>query len=202
MQTIESKEQLLTLIPKLAKVPSDRPPEFYANVAKNFMLPVKDELELDAKIDDLINEIESFRDQGMEENNPRFNRMRRVWAKKAVKSFVDSKIFATKLGRQFLIEQIEIAEYSETTPFEEYVLDILLFLARRSFVFPSTLPVATSSDRELLLSYPPIRFLKILHSLLPRAEKSTGFLVLRESKTATWVITAGTVQFLRWCASP
>jgi len=134
MQTIESKEQLLALIPKLAKVPSDRPPEFYANVAKNFMLPVKDELELDAKIDDLINEIESFRDQGMEENNPRFNRMRRVWAKKAVKSFVDSKIFATKLGRQFLIEQIEIAEYSETTPFEEYVLDILLFLARRSFV--------------------------------------------------------------------
>ena len=58
-----SKKELLVLIPKLRKVPEDKTPEFYGEVARNFLSPAKDELELDAEIDDLVNGIECFCDE-------------------------------------------------------------------------------------------------------------------------------------------
>ena len=125
-----SKKELLVLIPKLRKVPEDKAPEFYGEVAKKFMRQAEDELELDARIDDLVNGIECFCD----EDDAHYQRKMGIWAKKAVKSFIDAKIFSTKMGREFLLEQIEQSSQLETTPFEQYVIEIIEMLARHSFV--------------------------------------------------------------------
>ncbi len=132
MQTPTSKEELLAIIPKLRKVPNEKPPEFYKEIAERFMAPVKDELDLDAKIDDLINEIQNFCD----EDDDHHERKVSVWAKKAVKSFIDAKIFSTKKGRELLLDQIERLGHvlMEATPFEERVIEIITMLARHSFV--------------------------------------------------------------------
>ena len=125
-----SKKELLVLIPKLRKVPEDKTPEFYGEVARNFLSPVKNELQLDAVIDDLVNGIQCFCD----EDDAHYQRKMGIWAKKAVKSFIDAKIFSTKMGREFLLEQIEQSSQLETTPFEQYVIEIIEMLARHSFV--------------------------------------------------------------------
>jgi len=92
------------------------------------MAKLKDEMAVDEKMDDLVNDIGDFYNED--------TGAKRTVA--ALQTFVDSKIFATNAGRESLIERIELSLDTETTAFEEDVLEKLETLASNSFVLDGT----------------------------------------------------------------